>query len=413
MRTIWLVGISLVLFVDSLGAAEPWFDVHTIEMNAVLMWARAVGDVNGDGLLDLLFQDNNGHGGALGWYEAREGGRSWVRHVIALVTPNGQPFAAGSLDAADVDGDGDVDVVGLSHPGEWKQADAPTELFWYENPRPAADPATAPWRAYYIGRAPAFTKDVRFADFDRDGRVDLVAITYRGEKLLVWRQVDTQRWQAVHTMTIPNLHEGMDVGDLDGDGFPDVAANGYWVRCPGTSLTDAWALGRIDAKWHNQTGDWSRNATKVLCRDLDRDGRAEVILSHSERAGYPVSWYRANSPQLATWIEHVIVSNRTAVHTLQVADFDRDGYLDVMVGTNPGRARNLGEKRFPVSIFFGRPGYQQWQEVLLTEEGIYNGQVADVNGDGWPDIIRLRSHEPSRLEVWLNRGHWPSAQRHP
>jgi hypothetical protein len=411
-----MIKLARLVVVVSLGSpptTEASFDVYTIETNAVLMWARAIGDVNGDGLADVLFQDSNGYGGSLGWFEARDGGRSWVRRTIALVAPNGQPFAAGALDAADVDRDGDVDVLGMSHPGEWKQADARTELFWYENPRPNADPATATWRAHYIGHAPAFVKDVRFADFDRDGRLDLAAITYRGNKLLVWRQEDASRWSVVQSMTIPNLHEGMDVGDLDGDGFPDVAANGYWVRCPGASLTSSWAVGSIDAKWHNQTGDWSRNATKVLCCDLDRDGRDEVFVSHSERTGYPVSWYRADSPQMATWIEHGIVSNRTAVHTLQVADFNRDGSMDVLLGTNPGRAKNLGEKEFPVSIFLGSPGYQRWEEIRLTNDGIYNGQVADVNGDGWPDIIRLRSHEPSRLEVWLNRGHWPSAQRQP
>jgi len=54
------------------------FQARTVETEAVLWWARALGDVNGNGLTDILLQDNNGHGGALRWYETRDGGTGWT-----------------------------------------------------------------------------------------------------------------------------------------------------------------------------------------------------------------------------------------------------------------------------------------------------------------------------------------------
>ena len=77
------VGLALAGLPAVCPATTPSFETRTIETNAVLWWARACGDVNGNGLTDLLLQDNNGHGGVLRWYEARDHGTAWTMHVIA------------------------------------------------------------------------------------------------------------------------------------------------------------------------------------------------------------------------------------------------------------------------------------------------------------------------------------------
>jgi hypothetical protein len=389
--------------------APPAFQARTIETRAVHWWARALGDVNGNGLTDILLQDHNGHGGALRWYETRQGGTAWTAHLIAERAPDGGPFAAGDLAAGDINNDGHLDVLGLAHPGEWKQAGAPTEIYWYENPRPRGNPATDAWTPHPVGRAPAFVKDLRLADFNGDGRLDLVAITFQGNRFLVFRQDAPTRWTKVQDFAIPNLHEGLDVGDITGNGLPDVATNGYWVENPGGDLTGPWKVRSIDAKWHTQTGDWSRNATKVFCRDITGDGRAEVFISHSERAGYPVSWYRADDPRNGPWQEHVVAEELVAVHTLQVFDFNGDGHQDVLAGVNATRARALGAKQFPVIIFLNQGDNRRWERLIVTNEGIYNGQVGDLTGDGRPDIFRLPSHDAGLFEVLVNqsRDHRP------
>jgi len=386
--------IFLAADLQALGQSGLSFRPVPVADDANLWWARALGDVNGDGILDVVLQNNNGHGGWLGWYEAQHGGKSWKRHIVAKEAPGGGTFACGDMDIGDIDNDGDIDVLGFKHQGEWDKGGDPTEIYWYENPD---------WKHHYIGQAPDFIKDVNLADLNNDKKLDLVTITYEENRIAIFRQDSPKSWVKVKEFKIENLHEGMDVGDIDGDGDIDVATDGYWVENPGGDLSGDWDVHSIAARWHNQTGDWSKNATKVFCRDITGDGRVEVFISHSERKGYPVAWYHSRDPRNGRWTEHRIASEMPAAHTLQVFDMDCDGDYDILAGVNRSRGKALGMKKFPVIIYLNQGSNRVWKPHLITEDGIYNGQVGDLEGDGDYDIFRLPTHDAKSFELLVNR----------
>ena len=362
------------------------FERRMIVDSAVHLWSRDPKDINGDGIADLVFIENSPYGGPLGYYKGQKESGSWEKIIIK----NDAEFSMGDLETADMDGDGDVDIVAAQHTGEWEDANAVSKIFWFENPG---------WEAHPVGEAVDFIKDVSIADFNNDNRPDIAVLTFEESSLRVFEQYE-EGWQLVlDKLKYKNLHEGMHTGDINGDGYPDIVAEAHVFYSPGKDLSKAWEEETIDEKWNNQTGDWSRNGTKIFIRDLDSDGKGEVFVSHSERSGYPLVYYKK---QEGNWQEQVLIDSIPACHTLQVFDFDRDGYLDVLAGVNKTRGSDLGFDKHPVLILLGSEGYQSWETVEIANDGIYNGQAFDYDGDGDMDIFKYQTHDAPVFELMEN-----------
>ncbi len=372
---------------------ELGFEQRKIVDSTEHWWAHCPVEITGDGIVDLVFIHKNSSGGYLAYYEGQQDTGLWKLNIIAEAPPTGGLFAAGDLECADMDGDGDIDVLGVKHPGEWIDASAPAEIFWYENPG---------WEPHTIGTVPDAVKDVSFGDFDQDGKMDLAVLTFDENTLSIFQQKSADEWERVQFLeNYGNLHEGMAIGDVNGDDLVDIVANGWFFQNPGKKLSDRWAVEGLSAKWHNQEGDWSRNATKAFMRDLNNDGRMEVFMSHSERAGYPLVWYHRTGVDM--WEEHVIADSIAACHTLQVYDFDLDGDYDVLAGVNYARAVNINQDKFPVTIYLSSDNYQTWTPMVIETNGIYNGQAADYDGDGDVDVFRYPNHEAKSYYLLENK----------
>jgi len=393
----FLTPTSAVLFLASLSAAEDVvFETHTIvQGEADKWWARSHADVNGDGLLDFFVVNNNATGGWLGWYETVPGFGESIRHIIAEAGPTGGTFGAGDLASTDVDGDGDIDVLGPVSPGEWGGAAEPTKLYWYENPG---------WEPHYIATLPGFVKDFDFTDLNADGKPDVAATVHHARKLFVLRQDSPDQWTQVADIYVEHLHEGQHVGDVDGDGDVDVISTGFWFVNPGGDMSAPWNLHNIDPYWNSEDAySWEFNATKILCADIDEDNRDEVFISCSEKFRTRVAWYDLTPDCGNHWVRHEIGVNAFA-HTLQVGDVDLDGDLDVLSGNN-------GDQGFPdaspVILFLQGEGEQDWQiwqhSQVLTMTGAYNSYLGDVEGDGDLDFFRYDGHDGTSYELWVNQ----------
>jgi len=119
---VWLAVVIAVAMCSPLLAQPPVFQHVVIDAtNPSDPHCKALGDIDGDGLLDALAASSSG--GGLFWYEYPD----WTKHPIR---------ASGSwttdMQVADIDNDGDLDVVIPDSSG----------LEWYENPRPGGDPRT-------------------------------------------------------------------------------------------------------------------------------------------------------------------------------------------------------------------------------------------------------------------------------
>lgn len=390
-------------FTTSLSAKPLKFEQIQVVDSARYWWALTHGDLNGDGLEDIVFiEGNNDASGYLGYKVGQLEDSIWQDVVIAQAPISGGGFAAGDLEAADMDGDGDIDVLAVKHPGEWMDAAAPATIFWYEN----SGEGSGDWVEHLIGKGKGAVKDMSIGDFNADGLADLAVMTFDEHNVRIHRHNTDGSFTMVADFTEEGIHEGMDIGDLDSDGDLDVAANGYTFSNPGGDLTGNWIVASIDERWHNQThhkDSWSINATKTFIADIDDDGANEVFMTHSENAGYPLAYY-TRQPDGA-WSPTIILDSIPAAHTLMVYDMDLDGDKDIVTGTNRGRAVNLerGLTEFPVHVLLNSGDHKSFETTTHETGGIYNGRVTDYDGDGDMDILRYPDHESRELYVLVNQ----------
>ena len=174
-------------------------------------------DFNGDGKPDLLSSGRISN--LTAWYERTGDGQAWKRHTIDDKSP--QPIHG---EPADVDGDGDADIVmalGMLAPVD--QPDT-NQIVWYEN---SGKPGTGDvWKKHLIGPLVNAFEAVA-ADMDGDKDLDVVATAWGSPGQILWFENtgDPQKAWAPHILRETwNRANQPIVVDLDGDKLPDIAA---------------------------------------------------------------------------------------------------------------------------------------------------------------------------------------------
>ncbi len=354
--------------------------------------SATVFDIDKDGVNDFVITERTTAPSVV-WY--RRGANGWTRYVIEAEPLH---IEAGTT-FADVDGDGDLDLVAG---GDYKS----NEVWWWENPYPNYDP-NVPWKRHVIKNSMgAKHHDLAFGDFYGNGKQELVFWNQDSHKLLMAKiPTDPQNagpWPLSEIYSYPvasqpeqrgkgapfkgiNEHEGLAVGDVDGDGKMDIVGGGMWFR----NLGD----GRFEANAIDSGYAFSRAAVGHL-----KSGKwAQVVLVIGDGHG-PLMWYDYVN---GTWIAHKVADINYG-HTLELVDFNRDGNLDIFCaeqrlnGTNP-------ESKIYIFLGDGKGNFRP--TIVATGYDSHESKIADLDGNGTLDLlIKPYNWDTPRLDIFLNMG---------
>lgn len=300
---------------------------------------------------------------------------------------------AGGVDAmattADIDGDGDIDVVVLQTSDD--------TLSWYENDG-NGNIGTEGHAVAVAGLALKVTA----ADIDGDGIIDLV-VTQNGRessdgadagKVVWYRGVGDGTFAAAETIAsgLQNPYESEAI-DFDGDGDIDV-------------LTVAtWDANKVTLSENDGTGNFTTHelavgaaaALSIAVADVNGDGRLDIVTGGSATlvdglsSGSTISIGLNNGD--GTFAEQTVAAGSyPSVWDVEIADMDGDGDLDI-IGVNPNTS----------SIYIlsndGTGTFGEAVEVVGGDATRIDVAVGDVDGDGDIDIVSTQTAYGGSLKV--------------
>jgi hypothetical protein len=332
------------------------------------------------------------HAPALVWMRRTEKG--WTRHVI---DGDFLPLEAGGA-AHDIDRDGDLDVV-------FGEDASGNKLYWWENPYPEYE-RDVPWIRRPIKAEGANQHhDQVFGDFRGTGTPQLVFWNQRAKTLFIGNVPEDQRRTGPWPLGVvysgqageqvenaAQYAEGLDAFDIDGDGKTDLCAGNFWFKYESGTFKPV-RVGTMGGRI--RAGRFTKN-------------KAEIVIAPGDGSG-PLRIYEAKGDptQPGSWRGRDLL-DRPMVHghTLDVADIDGDGQLDIFAAEMAKWSNKAGAPDHPEAtawILYGDGTGNFRRTVLVTGHGWHEGKLGDLDGDGDIDVLnKPYAWNAPRLDLWLN-----------
>lgn len=348
-----------ILFTTCAMTQVSW-NPHIIHDNTYGTASIYVADLDNDGDKDVLgavLEESN-----IVWWR-NEGGSpiQWTKFVIAWGF-----LQAISVYAADIDGDGDQDVLGAASYSD--------EIAWWQNN--GGNPIQ--WTEYVIRSAYDFAHEVYAHDLDMDGDMDVLGASSFDDLISWWRN-DGGNPVAWTEQTIGSSCDGaksVRVADLDDDGDNDVV---------GANLYDNRVIW-----WRNDGGDpiqWTEftidfgfaGAHRVQTIDLDDDQDQDILAV--AYFGHEIAWYRNDGGNPLAWTKQTIGTGFVNACIAQAADLDGDGDLDVAASAQTSNEvawwRNDGGSPIVWTKFFIEENFDR----------VWPLYICDLDDDGDEDVL--------------------------
>jgi hypothetical protein len=272
--------------------AIPWTKGKSRWMFALPM------QIDGKGGIDLVVGSKN-PGGVVGWLRSPEKNprdlSAWTFHKLESAS------WIMSLIGADIDGDGDKDIVVSDRKGPKRGA------YWLENPGAAIARLGKPWKRHEVG---GHNKEVMFldvVDFDGDKAMDVLAAVKKTDVLFMRNpgkggfggggasEGASGGWKSYSIALPPKIGTSKSVraGDIDLDGKMDLVFSCEHANPPLSGMMwMSYKKSVTDPKWvaHPMSGPRGLKYDRIELLDLDGDGDLDAMCCE-ERDLNAIFWY--------------------------------------------------------------------------------------------------------------------------
>lgn len=201
-------------------------------------------------------------------------------------------------------------------------------------------------------------------------------------------------WEKVEvTGADDGTHEGVGIGDIDGDGDLDMAGH-----IGGSSDHVRWWANPGDGSgnWqHTDVGKATQYVDRCRVADFNGDGQPDIAVTCTYDGDL---WWFENQDDGTEWTGHKIGNAGGSSHGLDWADLDRDGDIDLVSGTTTD-----GD---PCKVWENTDGKGTFEDhTIANNAGFHNsGKLVDLDQDGDLDIVGYGWATSNNLIVLRNDG---------
>lgn len=233
------------------------------------------------------------------------------------------------------------------------------------------------------------TYEADTADVNGDGYIDVVFANYYDGST---RNIDSYIYYGAATGYSSSNRDSLptvgavntEIADVDGDGFGDLLFANY--NSDSTYSVDSYIYYGSSTGYStvNRDGLPGNGAFKITSQDLNDDGYNDIVMCNYYNGSYAVDSYvyYGASTGFST-------ANRDSLPTLgcrdvQISDLNQDGYTDLIFANYYS-----GSSHYTSSyIYFGTAtGYTTAYRDSLPTVGALSAQVADFDNDGYDDVL--------------------------
>jgi hypothetical protein len=328
-------------------------------------------DIDGDGDMDVLTSSESDD--KIAWYENLGGGLFGGEHIVNtpdidgshVLGDNGDLDSPGTIFAADLDNDGDLDVISASKFN--------SKVVWYKN---LGGGNFGPQMV--ISTSVNFVVSVYASDIDNDGNMDILSASQNDDKIAWYKNLGGGIFSSQNIISTSADHATSVISlDVDTDGDLDVIS------------TSTYGTNRIG--WFENLGNGTfdtlinvisitMNTFSMKTSDIDNDGDSDLVVGAYQYFGLDrIIWFENLGGGIFS-SEKIISNSVNGYSYVSTIDVDNDGDIDVVTGENGN-----GEISWYENNGAGVFGTQH--TISYNGHNVVSVFATDIDGDGNNDVL--------------------------